>query len=64
MRSRERSSRENRRFSFLEKVPEDFFKAGKHIAGMRSRERSSRENRRFSFLEKVPEDFFHGLLVS
>jgi len=25
MRSRERSSRENRRFSFLEKVPEDFF---------------------------------------
>jgi len=26
MRSRERSSRENRRFSFLEKVPEDFFR--------------------------------------
>jgi len=25
MRSRERSSRENRRFSCLEKVPEDFF---------------------------------------
>jgi len=62
MRSRERSSRENRRFSVVEKRPEDFFHGQKHIAGMRSRERSSRENRRFSVVEKRPEDFFHGLL--
>ena len=39
MTCRVRSTRENRRFSCLNKVPEDFFQAGKHSAGTRSRER-------------------------
>ena len=60
--SRERSSRENRRFSSVEKRPEDFSMAANTVQGCASRERSFRDNRRFSFLEKVPENFFHGLL--
>jgi len=69
MRSRERSSRENQRFSSVEKRLEDFFhgllagcgQTACVIAWMRSRERSSRENQRFSSVEKRLEDFFHGL---